>query len=437
MVRHTRRSVLATSGGLAAVLATGTTAAGTESSERFVVDTSNVGDGADVEVIHRLDPIDLTVVRGTESDVEALNVEYASDAGYSVEPPDVEKNAATVTAEESDLLYQFQWDKQDQQIRDAHEITRGEDTRIAIIDSGVAAGHPALEHAVNEELSRNFTEDDYGAPGPYAGSHGTHVAGIAAASDAGDGRVLGTAPEAELVDCRVFSPTRWPGLFGFLGDVLAAIVYSAENGADAANLSLGAYLRFRDDGIGRFWGEAMQRTATYANRSGMVLTHACGNWGGDLTKDQDFVDTSLSAGGLTVSATGPIGFMWGDDGLQEPFHSPSFYTNYGSSAVDLGAPGGDFADGGAAYDLVLNCIADPEYGDDGEYLGAEYDYGYFAGTSMAAPQVAGAAALVSSANPDHNADQVKNELQRAAEIPDDYDKKYYGSGYLDVFSALE
>jgi subtilisin family serine protease len=55
---------------------------------------------------------------------------------------------------------------------------------------------------------------------------------------------------------------------------------------------------------------------------------------------------------------------------------------------------------------------------------------------MAAPNVAGAAALVKSANPNYNANQVEAALKRAADVPDDYDRTYYGSGYLNIVDAL-
>ena len=56
---------------------------------------------------------------------------------------------------------------------------------------------------------------------------------------------------------------------------------------------------------------------------------------------------------------------------------------------------------------------------------------------MAAPNVAGAAALVKSADEDLNANQVESILKRTAEVPDDYEKTYYGAGYLDVVAAVE
>ncbi|WP_230198730.1 S8 family peptidase [Halopiger djelfimassiliensis] len=406
-----------------------------------MVDTASV-DGGDIEVLHRLEPVDLAVVRGRERDVEALHASFARDVECRLEMPTEQRSLATDPgtngSDTAESLYEYQWDKQDQGIRDVHEsYTRGEGTRVAVIDGGVAATHPALEHAVDEDLSKNFTEDEYGVPGPYAGGHGTHVAGIVAASDDGNGRVVGTAPDAEIVDCRVFSPIHDPDQFVFLGDVLAAIVHCVEHDVDVANLSLGAYLRRREEGVGRFWGRSIQRTTTYATREGVVLTHACGNWGGDLTKNKDYVDTSMSAGGLTVSATGPVGYMWGNDGLEEPVYRPASYTNYGVSAVDLAAPGGDSVADDHQSDMVLNCLAEPEFDDDGTYLGASYEYGYLAGTSMASPQAAGAAALIRSVAPGSNANQVKNTLQRTATVPTEYGKQYYGSGYLDTLAAVE
>jgi subtilisin family serine protease len=87
-------------------------------------------------------------------------------------------------------------------------------------------------------------------------------------------------------------------------------------------------------------------------------------------------------------------------------------------------------------DLVFNTISKPKFDDAGEYVGAKRTYGWLAGTSMAAPNVAGAAALVKSNNPDYNANQVRSALENAAEVPADYAKEYYGSGYLNIVDAL-
>ncbi|MFC6794603.1 S8 family serine peptidase [Halobaculum halobium] len=324
-------------------------------------------------------------------------------------------------------------------------MTKGEGTRVAIIDSGVYADHPDLD--VNMELSRNFTDDGEGAGVPAGDDHGTHVAGTVAAVDNDEG-VVGTAPATDLVDCRVFSYA--PG--ASFGDILAAVVYSAAIDADVANLSLGAYPIPRQ-GQGSFYGKVLNSAMTYANKQGTLLVIAAGNDAADLQRDKNFISLpNEGAQAVSVAATGPIGFGWGDDGLDAPPESPSFFTNYGTNAITLGAPGGDadlsaIGSGVPWYnDLVLSTTADVEYvyedvDGDGEeepvdYLGAEPTYGWKAGTSMAAPNVAGAAALVKSANPDYNANQIESALKQAADVPDGYDKTYYGSGFLNVVDAL-
>lgn len=445
MVEHTRRSFLQVSGALLGGIAVGSTVTAAESTDRFIVDTKRLRsrglERSSLDVLHDLSEVDLAVVEGAESAVESLKVKYAPDTRYDLGLP---VDEAPVQADQESATdepgYAIQWDKQAQDIPEAHKTTRGEGTRVAIIDTGVAAGHPDLEHAVNVGLSRNFTGDGYGSAGPYGGYHGTHVAGIVAADDRNQAGVVGSAPGAEIVDCRVFSPSE----LATFADILAAVVYSASIGCDAANMSLGAYPIPRQ-GLGQFYGMALNRIMTYANKEGTLLVAAAGNDSADLQHDGDVISLpNEGAQGFSVSATGPIGFGWGDPGFEDSPESPAFYTNYGTNAIDLGAPGGD-ADLEAArdevpgwyLDLVYNTISIPSYDDDGNYLGATHTYSWVAGTSMAAPQVAGAAALVKSVAPDYNPNQVEQTLERTAEVPKEYDKTYYGSGFIDPLEAVE
>jgi len=454
MSTYNRRTFLKTSGALLGGIAAGTTVTAAERTDRFIVQTRGTSAPKDLDVVHEMPGVDVAVVRGSEKDVRKSRrvKDYAPDIEISLGLPDVNGKAPTVdeATPTDEPLYPLQWDKQDLDIETAHETTTGEGTRITIIDTGVAAGHPDL--SVNEDLSRNFTGDGLGSANPAGGYHGSHVGGIVAAQDNGVG-VIGTAPDTELVDCRVFSPS---SLASF-ADILAAVTYSANIGADAANLSIGAYPVPRQ-GQGSFYGKRLNSVMTYANRKGTLLVISAGNDAADLQHDKNVISLpNEGAQALSVSATGPVGFGWdatsvGDE--EEPPETPALYTNYGTNAVDLGAPGGNYSPAGIAeegdgddfapmwyYDLVLNTLAEPIYETDDEenvtgIEDVEYGYTWAAGTSMAAPQVAGAAALVKSVNPNYNANQVESALKRAADVPDGYDKTYYGSGYLNIVDAL-
>lgn len=448
---QTRRAFLKVSGAVLGGIAAGTTVVAAESVDRFIVDSTNLDGYGDLEVLRELGQVDLAVVRGDESDVEALGATYARDLLYRLDRPadgqlqrryeEPKGRKGRESATDEPFYAAYQWDKQALDVPSAHEITRGEGTRVAIIDSGIGADHPDLDHAVNLELSRSFVqpEDDYGVGEPYGGYHGTHVSGIVAADDRNEAGIVGTAPATELVDLRVFSP-----LYGgaFFADVLGAMVYAGAIDSDAANLSLGAYPIPRQ-GLGSFYGRSLNRVMTYVNAQGTALCIAAGNDAADLQHDGNFISLpNEGAQAVSVSATGPVGYGWGDPGLREGFDSPAFYTNYGTNAIDLGAPGGD-ADPTAIgtdvdwhLDLVFSTIAEPKFSGSGKYLGADFGYGWAAGTSMAAPQVTGAVALVRSEHPTWGSDKVESALERAASVPDDYDKTFYGSGFLNLVDAL-
>lgn len=440
-----RRTFITASGVSLGALTLGSATTAADSTGRFLVDRSSLRNEDDVEVVHELSPVDLLVVEASESTLEDAGAEYAPDIRIEPDAYRPTRQSRVDSHQEGEDLFEYQWDKQDQGIPDAHEITRGEDTRVAIIDTGIAAGHPDLEGQVNLDLSKSFADDEYGIGEPYSGTHGTHVAGIVGASDETDAGVVGSAPGTELVDLRVFGvslesadrgevpPAYWGDTY--MGTVLAALVYAAEIGCDVANLSLGWTWTMRSEGWGKFWGKAHQRVGRYASRQGTLHTHASGNWGESIQFNQDEMDSSETAGGITTSSTGPVGFDPETGEYDEPPYSPSTYTTHGVGAIDLAAPGGKGGD--STYDDVVNAVATPNFGEDGEYQGADYGYGWFAGTSMAAPQVAGAAALVKSVNERYNANQVRNALQRTASVPDEYERKYYGRGYLDTLAAVQ
>jgi subtilisin family serine protease len=449
MVRSTRREFLTVSGALLGGIAAGTTVTAATSTDRYIVRTRGRGLPNGVDVVHEMPGTKLAVVAGGEGALQSSKSvrEFAPDVEVELNEPAANADVPSFDASEyegqpGDFL---QWDKADLDVPAAHETTEGEGTRVAVIDSGVLETHPDLAGPLNVDLSRNFT-DDGGDHNPVGGDdHGTHVAGIVAADNGGGIGVNGTAPKTDLVDCRVFSE----GGGASFADILAAVVYSANVDADVANLSLGAYPVPRQAN-GQFYGKVLNSAMTYANKEGTLLVIAAGNDSADLQHDKNFVSLpNEGAQALSVSATGPVGYGWDADGdgevtdLADPPESPAFYTNYGTNAVTLGAPGGDAdldaIDTGVPWfnDLVFNTVFTYEdTDDDGEPDTQVPGYGWKAGTSMAAPNVAGAAALVKSANPDYNANQVEAALKNAADVPDGYDKAFYGSGYLNILDAL-
>ena len=424
----TRRTFLKLSGGVLGGLFAGSTVTAAERTDRFIVTGKTVP--SDLEVVHEMPGVGVSVVRGDESavaDSKAVK-SYAPDVEVTRDEPLAQPEAVPDADSLDDPLSALQWDKKVQDLATAHERTRGEGARIAILDTGIDETHPDFQDNLNVDLSVNTTADggDHNPPG--VRYHGTHVGGIAAASDNGTG-VVGTAPDADLVDVRVFGQT---GGASF-GDILAGVTYSANVGCDVANLSLGAYPFPRQEN-GSFYGGVLNKTMTYANKEGTLLVIAAGNDGADLQHDGNVMSIPAEgAQGMAVSATSSVGFnpFFGEP--DNPGTRPASYTNYGTNAIGVAAPGGDTPPGGGTYDLVYNAIPNAT----AEAFGFPQPYAFLAGTSMAAPQVAGTAALVAAENPDYNANQIQKAIERTASVPAEFGKEYFGAGFLDTVAALD
>jgi subtilisin family serine protease len=432
MSQHTRRDVIKVSGALLGGIAAGSTVTAAASTDRYVVRVKGRGLPSGVEIIHEMAGVDYAVVRGDSDALDRSRAvkSYAPDIEVTFDGPASEPETTEADASPTDeSFYPFQWDKQVLDVPAAHEVTQGEGTRIAVLDTGIPESHPDFQESLNAELSRDFTGTGTHEPLGLQ-FHGTHVGGIAAADDNGTG-IVGVAPESEVVDLRVFEQLNSGASFA---DILAAIVYSVNVDCDVANLSLGAYPIPRQ-GLGDFYGGVLNATMTYANKEGTLLVVAAGNDAANLQKDKNVISLpNEGAQALSVAATTSVGFNPFTGGADNPGFQPASYTNFGTNAVTLGAPGGDVPAGGGVSDLVYSSI--PQVAADAFLGEGAPPYAYLAGTSMAAPQVAGAAALVKSANPKYNANQVEAALKRAADVPAEYDKKFYGSGFLNILDAL-
>ncbi|WP_132058543.1 S8 family peptidase [Halorussus amylolyticus] len=439
-----RRTFLKGAGAALGGLAFTTTAVSAESAEnRYLVDLQSTSKDAldGVEVVHDLDQIDLAVVEGDEAEIDGAT--YSKDVEMEFDFAEIEDNG---DGDEPGphKLSQLQWDKQAQGASGVHGTTRGEGTRVAVLDSGAIPDHPDLEGTLNTDLSRNFTGDG-GDFTPYYNDHGTHVAGIIGADDTTEEGIVGTAPGTELVALRVFV-----GPFAFFGDIIAAMTYAGDIEADAANMSLGSY-PLPNNEENQLLRESIERATDHAASQGTLMVASAGNDGVNLDDDGDVLSLPNEADNvMSVSSTGPIGYRWDDKGngrrirnyraafnkLDEETTTPAPYTNYGSEAIDISAQGGNTdseaegTDANWQYDMVLSTIF--EWDDDDNMVPS---YGWKAGTSMAAPQVAAAAALVKSVNPDATPGEIRDHLESTAR--DVGDSKYHGSGHLDIEAAVE
>lgn len=244
---------------------------------------------------------------------------------------------------------------------------------IAIIDTGVQKDHPDLNVFKCVSFVNNPTpgvplescNDGHG--------HGTHVAGTAAAKDDGNG-VVGKAPGARIWGIKVLSDSG----SGSFSDILEALNYVAANSLtiEVVNMSLG--------GEGTF--PPLETAITNLVNAGVVVVVAAGNSNSDAG---NFTPARTPAA-ITVSAISDSDGKCGGSGPPTPRGNDdafSTYSNHGS-AVDISSPGTN------VYST---------------YKGG--GYATMSGTSMASPNVAGAAALYKSINPSATPAQVEAHLE--------------------------
>lgn len=353
--------------------------------------------------------------------------------------------AEGITPEDEDL-YPDQWNMHIIDAEGAWEAGyAGNGARVAILDSGIDYWHPDLISNIDAACSVSFIPYDPINLPDYLwfidqAGHGTHVSGIVAAADNGEG-VIGVAPEATIIVVKVL--TVIPGLPGSWGNfswIINGVIYATiVADADIINMSLGGY--FPKSGHvpegwpplpareAAFYLSIWNRVLNFASQQGVTVVCAAANDSIDLNHDHEWVVLPAQAGNcMAVSATGPVSLVNPD--------TPAFYTNYGTSVIDVAAPGGNIdlsicpnppCDESIPWrqDMVLST-----------YPGNEYRRA--CGTSMAAPHVCGVAALiVGKHNRTISPAQVKAIIQQSA---DDLGKPgrddFYGCGRINAYKAV-
>ncbi|WP_248240443.1 S8 family serine peptidase [Microbacterium kunmingense] len=277
-------------------------------------------------------------------------------------------------------------------IRDAWRTTRGEGSRIAIIDTGIGRGPVEFAGAVvgGTDVS------DIGAPdgrlpvGAVDGNHGSWVASLAAARGTGpDTGMIGVAPAAELLSVSIGVGNSSP--VPFAEQIAEAVRWSVDNGADIINLSLTTNTPDWDPS----WDDAF----LYAFDNDVVVVVAAGNRGTGTTR---VGAPATIPGVLAVGGVDPAG-------------RASVEASTQGITIGVAAPS----------ENLLGISAD------GRVVS-------WNGTSGAAPIVAGVAALVRSAYPDLDAANVINRIISTARpvpgvaVPD----PLYGYGLIDAAAAL-
>ncbi|MFJ2512542.1 S8 family peptidase [Streptomyces griseoviridis] len=333
---------------------------------------------------------------------------------------------------------------------------------VAVIDTGVDDTHPDLAPNFSASQSANCAsgkaDTTYGAWRPVDADHyhGTHVAGEIAAARNGVG-VAGVAPGVKVASITVAQPDE-NSLF-FPESVVCAFVFAADHGVEVTNNSyyVDPWLyNCLDDPDQRAIVDSVNRAQLYAQRKGTLNVASAGNSNDDLDADALLDDSSPDdstpvdrtidphrcfdvptqlPGVVTVSATGVKG-------------TKSYYSSYGAGVVDVAAPGGDkyqIPDTPSLNGRILSTLPNNQYG-------------FLQGTSMAAPHVAGVAALLKSTHPRATPAQLQALLKAQADNPgcpaDPYDgdgdgvvdavcvggkrvNGFYGSGVVNALRAVK
>ena len=315
----------------------------------------------------------------------------------------------TIAATPNDSRYNEQWHYYETtgglNLPQAWDVSIGTGAVVAVIDTGYTSHSdlnanllPGYDMISSSEVANDgggrdsdardtgdatsANECDDGRPARGSSWHGTHVAGTVAAVSNNSRGVAGVAYGAKVVPIRALGKCG-----GFTSDIADGIAWAAganvpgvpvnPNPAQVINLSLGG---------GGSCGQITQSAINQAVSLGATVVVAAGN----ESQNAANVNPANCANVVTVAATGRTGSRAG-------------YSNFGN-VVDLAAPGGDQrADGrsGGVLSTVNNGTGAPQ----GE------GYAFYQGTSMAAPHVAGVAALLYALNDSLSPAEVETILE--------------------------
>ena len=290
---------------------------------------------------------------------------------------------------------------------------QGQGIGVAVVDSGIQSNHPDLKNQLVAKVHTNIIPDNQDSFG-----HGSFVAGIIGGNGAAQqGAYIGVAPKTNLIDVRV---TTLNGN-STESDVVAGLQWIYENRA-AYNIRV-VNLSFNSSTAQSYHTSPLDAACEVLWFNGIVVVTAAGNSGAGVVyppANDPFV--------ITVGATDEMDTLSIRDDTVASF---SVYgtTTDGFAKPDLVAPGRKIV-GPLSHSLALLALQHPTQVVNQSYI-------RMSGTSISAPVVSGAIALLLQDEPHLTPDQVKYRLMATANKNwPGYDPIKTGAGYLDIYSAI-
>lgn len=361
--------------------------------------------------------------RGMDAAIAAL----ARNPAVAYAEPD---RVLVAQAVPNDTLYADQWHYYETagglNLPPAWDVTVGSGAVAAVLDTGyrphadlVANILPGYDFIIDTDVANDGDGRDPDAtdPGDWtcfnfrctlifpSSWHGTHVSGTVAAVTNNASGVAGVAYGAKVVPARVLGTGG-----GFTSDIADAIIWASggtvsgvpanAHPADVINMSLGG---------GGACDNTSQTAINIARANGTSVVVSAGN------SDTDTSGQSPAScdGVINVAASNRAG-------------ARASYSNYGA-LVDVAAPGGETS---VPENGVLSTL------NDGQQDPGNDSYAYYQGTSMAAPHVTGAVALMRSVNASLTPDQIECVLKATARPFPATPDQPIGSGIVDAHAAV-
>lgn len=271
---------------------------------------------------------------------------------------------------------------------------------VAVLDAGIIYTYPDLGGGIGATYKvvggYDFVNED---PDPMDDNgHGTHVAGIIAASMNNAIGIAGTCPNCKLMAVKV---CRMDG-YCYSSDTIPGIYYAVNNGAKVVNASWG----------GAGFNQSMQDAINYAAANNVVVVASAGN---NNTSVKHYPAAMNNV--IAVAATQE----------NDTKFNPSNYDD-GTGWVDIAAPGSNILS--TYLEVPVSCLP---------HETSLSGYAYCSGTSMAAPFVAGVAGLLLSQNPSWTSNMVTQQLKSSADNINAKNPGYenkLGAGRLNAHKAL-